>query len=85
MAGFAQVASVAALVLLSGVCALDSQPDLTNEADRLNNQSLLWGPYKPNLYFGVRPRLPEGLWTGLAWNKIDNYEEIQSGECANNT
>nr|CAG8603675.1 8759_t:CDS:10 [Entrophospora candida] len=25
------------------------------------NESLFWGTYRPNLYFGVRPRLPESL------------------------
>lgn len=82
MVRFAQWGSVAALALL-GVSATEQQSDATKEIDRLNNQSLLWGPYKPNLYFGVRPRLPEGLWTGLMWSKIDNYQEVQSGECAN--
>lgn len=30
-------------------------------------QSLLWGTYRPNLYFGLRPRLPSSLLTGLVW------------------
>lgn len=79
MAGLARF-SVVALALL-GATATDEQSELTKEIDRRNNESLLWGPYKPNLYFGVRPRLPEGLFTGLMWGKIDNFQEIQSGEC----
>jgi mannosyl-oligosaccharide glucosidase len=52
---------------------------LTSEVGRLNNQSLLWGPYKPNVYFGVRPRIPKSLWAGLMWVKVDNYEDLNSG------
>jgi mannosyl-oligosaccharide glucosidase len=31
------------------------------------NDTLLWGPYRPNLYFGLRPRIPQSLMTGLMW------------------
>lgn len=37
-----------------------------------SNDSLLWGTYRPNLYFGTRPRLPESLLTGLIWFGIEN-------------
>lgn len=52
---------------------------LISEVARLNNQSLLWGPYKPNLYFGVRPRIPKSLWTGLMWVKVDDYQDLNTG------
>lgn len=26
-----------------------------------------WGPYRPNLYFGVRPQVPKTLLSGLMW------------------
>lgn len=29
--------------------------------------ALQWGPYRPNLYFGVRPRTPAGPTFGLMW------------------
>ncbi|KAK3685927.1 glycoside hydrolase family 63 protein [Podospora appendiculata] len=51
---------------------------LNNEVARQNNQSLLWGPYRPNLYFGVRPRIPKSLMAGLMWGKVDTYDDIQS-------
>lgn len=36
--------------------------------------SLLWGPYRSNLYMGVRPRgIPHSLMTGLMWYNIDDY------------
>jgi len=43
-----------------------------------SDDSLLWGPYRPNLYFGVRPRLPKGLNTGLLWARVDDYTHIQT-------
>ena len=42
------------------------------------DQSLLWGPYRPNLYFGIRPRLPQSLMTGLIWFSTVNYQSVQS-------
>lgn len=39
--------------------------------------SLLWGPYRSNLYMGVRPRgIAHSLLTGLMWYNIDNYEGL---------
>jgi mannosyl-oligosaccharide glucosidase len=72
---------VSAATLALGVSAADDASSvLTTEIGRQNNQSLFWGPYKSNLYFGVRPRTPDGLWTGLMWGKVDNYHDIQNGK-----
>ncbi|KAL2912528.1 Processing alpha glucosidase I [Polyrhizophydium stewartii] len=38
------------------------------------NQSLLWGTYRPNLYFGARTRTPETLLTGLMWHGLGGIE-----------
>ncbi|KIK63875.1 glycoside hydrolase family 63 protein [Collybiopsis luxurians FD-317 M1] len=40
------------------------------------NDSLLWGPYRPNLYFGLRPRIPQSLMTGLIWFGTQDYTSI---------
>ena len=48
------------------------------ENARLSNESLLWGPYRPNLYFGVRPRIPKSLTTGLLWARVDGFEKVQN-------
>ena len=56
-----------------------SESILTSEIGRANNESLFWGPYKSNLYFGVRPRTPQGLWAGLMWAKVDSFQDVQSG------
>ena len=55
----------------------DSTSKLVNEVDKASNRSLLWGPYRSNLYFGVRPRIPQSLLTGLLWAKVDDFEATQ--------
>lgn len=59
----------------------DDASGLIKEAARANNQSLLWGPYKPNLYFGVQPRIQESLSAGLMWAKVDDYATVQQSTC----
>ncbi|KAA8909446.1 hypothetical protein TRICI_004513 [Trichomonascus ciferrii] len=50
---------------------------ILNEYTRMSNASLLWGPYRSNLYFGVRPRgIPHSLMTGLMWYNGDQVEGI---------
>ncbi|KAI1504145.1 glycoside hydrolase [Biscogniauxia marginata] len=68
------------LSLFTPSCVLAAQDEgvLPGELGRLNNQSLLWGPYRPNLYFGVRPRIPKSLAAGLLWAKVDNYVNVQN-------
>jgi mannosyl-oligosaccharide glucosidase len=39
-----------------------------------NNASLLWGAYRPNLYMGIRPRIPDSLLLGLMWGKSEEME-----------
>lgn len=63
--------------LLVAATTIEEEAILTNEIARQNNQSLLWGPYRPNLYFGVRPRIPKSLMTGLMWGKVDTYADFQ--------
>jgi mannosyl-oligosaccharide glucosidase len=50
------------------------------EVARETNQSLLWNPYRPNVYFGVRPRIPKSLTSGLMWAKVDNFQDVQHSE-----
>ncbi|TPX08230.1 uncharacterized protein E0L32_001874 [Thyridium curvatum] len=86
MAFFPQLISLCAAVLCLNLSIAGAQASsssggetiLHGEIGRLNNQSLLWGPYRPNLYFGVRPRLPQALMTGLMWAKVDSYTEVQN-------
>ena len=63
--------------LLSLTLGEVAQEVLTENAKR-SNESLLWGPYRPNLYFGVRPRIPKSLLTGLLWAKVDSFQGVQN-------
>ncbi|CAG8386505.1 unnamed protein product [Penicillium salamii] len=68
------------LLSATGIVASEDPNDvsaLIREAGRASNDSLLWGPYKSNLYFGVRPRIPKSLSAGLIWGKVDNYAGAQ--------
>ncbi|GFF35755.1 probable mannosyl-oligosaccharide glucosidase [Aspergillus lentulus] len=58
--------------------AADDLSVLTAETAKANNDSLLWGPYKSNLYFGVRPRIANSLSAGLMWAKVDDYATAQA-------
>lgn len=49
---------------------------LADQYGRLSNDSLLWGPYRTSLYFGIRPRIPRSLLSGLMWYKVDDYNGI---------
>lgn len=62
---------------LALVSAQDSQQPLAAAA---SNDTLLWGPYRPNLYFGVRPRIPKSLLTGLMWANADDYVSPQQSK-----
>ncbi|KAI9843789.1 MAG: Processing alpha glucosidase I [Thelocarpon superellum] len=53
------------------------QAVLKNDIGRASNESLLWGPYRPNLYFGVRPRIPKSLMTGLLWSRVEDFQSVQ--------
>lgn len=63
------------LHLCTFVATQDAQLPLGSAA---SNDSLLWGPYRPNLYFGVRPRIPKSLLTGLMWTNADNFANAQN-------
>lgn len=59
----------------------NSESILSKEIAKDNNESLLWGPYKPNLYFGVRPRLADSFFAGLMWSKVDDFVSAQQSRC----
>src|SRR5205809_2828071 len=44
------------------------------------NSSLLWGPYRPNLYFGVRPRIPQSFLASLLWARVEDYQSVQNSK-----
>lgn len=42
------------------------------------NSSLMWGTYRPNLYFGIRPRSKHPLLHGIMWSSAANHRDWQS-------
>ena len=60
------------LFLLTAPSIADSSSIFT----QASNDSLLWGPYRPNLYFGIRPRIPDSLTAGLAWGRVEDYQSF---------
>lgn len=48
--------------------------------DKLSHDSLLWGPYRSGNYFGVRPRIPFSLVSGLLWfntNELNAFNTLK--------
>ncbi|KAI0831044.1 glycoside hydrolase [Trametes gibbosa] len=41
-----------------------------------DSETLTWGAYRPNLYFGLRPRLPQSVMTGLAWFGTQDFQSV---------
>jgi mannosyl-oligosaccharide glucosidase len=50
-----------------------------------SSDSPIWGAYRPNLYFGLRPRLPQSLMTGLIWFGTQDYHSVTSMSFLNDT
>lgn len=67
-----------ALLALTSVCGNAWAEEEMAIFSKATNESLLWGPYRPNLYFGVRPRQPSSLIAGLMWGKVEDYNQIQT-------
>ncbi|KAF2278089.1 glycoside hydrolase [Westerdykella ornata] len=59
----------------------DALPDAI---DSRNVSSLLWGPYRPNLYLGIRPRVPESVFMGLMWANFDEGHKSLRHTCEQN-
>ncbi|GME32220.1 Glycoside hydrolase family 63 [Neofusicoccum parvum] len=55
----------------------EGRSELVQQIERASNESLLWGPYKPNLYFGVAPRIPKSLAAGLLWSRVEDFRTVQ--------
>lgn len=66
------------------LCLFAVQLPLVNaqvaDIEKATNASLLWGPYRPNLYFGVRPRIPKSLMGGLLWTRVEDYSSVQNSK-----
>jgi mannosyl-oligosaccharide glucosidase len=74
-----KVDTLSAVLFATCAALVAGDQQVLSENAKLSNESLLWGPYRPNLYFGVRPRIPKSLLTGLIWAKVDSFEGAQQG------
>lgn len=43
----------------------------------VEDPALLWSTYAPQLYFGIKPRLPKSLTSGLLWFGLNDWEGLQ--------
>lgn len=50
--------------------------EMRDDSHLLEEDTLLWGPYRSGLYFGIRPRIPRSLLSGLMWYNVDSYANI---------
>lgn len=66
--------AIASVVLFASAVVADILPASASAS----NGSLLWGTYRPNLYFGTRPRIPESVMTGLMWFDASQFQGFQS-------
>jgi mannosyl-oligosaccharide glucosidase len=89
MVSFSLRTALIAVLAIGGNGALAEESGAGNEnvlfkeIARANNQTLMWGPYRPNLYFGVRPRLPKSLMSGLMWSKVEDWADVQNSKSNN--
>lgn len=68
-----------ASTLLLACAVLAAAQDAGGSAfSKASNESLLWGAYRPNLYFGLRPRIPKSILTGLLWARVEDYTSVQN-------
>jgi len=44
-----------------------------------SQHSLFWNTYRPQLYHGIRPRIPHSLMTGLMWFGLNDYNGNNGG------
>lgn len=51
---------------------------VVNQVQRKNNETLLWGPYRPQVYFGIKPRLPDSFIGGLMWTNVNEFRGMQN-------
>ncbi|KAI0132692.1 glycoside hydrolase family 63 protein [Xylariales sp. AK1849] len=59
--------TVTALILALYTVATAQIPNAHTSATNEDGSVWTWGPYRPNLYFGIRPQIPETLLMGLMW------------------
>ncbi|EGG02629.1 family 63 glycoside hydrolase [Melampsora larici-populina 98AG31] len=71
------------LFFLSHLIILSSSTSSSDPIqDFSEHDSLLWGTYRPNLYFGLRPRLPNSLMMGSIWFGVNDFSSFSKSRHA---
>lgn len=70
--------AAALLLVLGGAVSARQPPSLSSRATDPATSVWTWGPYRPNLYFAIRPQVPETLLMGLMWAGGDNKTALLS-------
>ena len=68
---------LALLLSLCFTCFAQSSGLVEAPNNDVVSSALTWGPYRPNLYFGMRPRVTEDLLLGLMWGTKNHDGIIQ--------
>lgn len=61
------------------------QPVAAVHLDGATSKWQTWGPYRPGLYFGVRPVIPETLLMGVMWANGSNRDSLLDSEFTHST
>jgi mannosyl-oligosaccharide glucosidase len=69
----ASVVLAIALVALAYTIAAEVEYDPTKP---LEDPSLIWGTYRPQIYFGVRPAISNSILSGLLWFSPTRYDSF---------
>lgn len=63
--------------LLSLTAQAQPQVEFNSSASAfVEDPALLWSTYAPQLYFGIKPRLPKSITNGLMWFGLNDYEGL---------
>lgn len=74
------LALIVAFIVPTAMSQAGDAAILLEEAARASNESFLWGPYRPGLFFGVRPRIYKSLMGSLMWSKVDQYVDVRDSK-----
>lgn len=72
-----QVTAIVMAFFAVGGSVIAAGKDTTYDPTKpLENPSLLWGTYRPQIYFGIRSALSDSILSGLMWFAPNRFESI---------
>lgn len=67
-------------LLFTGLVLFNAPQTISIGVSTSNDAAFLWGPYRPNVYLGIRARLPTSILMGLMWSTDDETQEFAKSE-----